>query len=113
VPATPTEKAKHVIQEYYTDVNNRDYHAAYNLLTPDFQKYLKSYDDFAHGYDNTKHDDISFGEAGQVSPGNVDVVTTIRALEAKPQGDVTTTYHLRYRVVLLNGAWKIQGGVVM
>lgn len=111
--ATPTEAAKQVIQEYYTDVNKRDYHSAYNLLTPGFQTYLGSYDSFARGYDNTKHNDISFGTAKQVSPGNVDVVTTIHALETKPQGDVTSTYRLKYSVVRFNGFWKIQSGVVV
>jgi hypothetical protein len=113
VPATSTEQAKQVIQEYYTDVNNRDYQSAYNLLTPGFQSYLGSYNSFARGYQNTKHDDISFGTARQVSPGNVDVVTTIRALEARSQGDVTSTYRLKYRVVRLNGSWKIESGVVV
>ncbi|MBA2679737.1 MAG: protein kinase [Ktedonobacteraceae bacterium] len=112
-PLTPTGRAKQVIQEYYADVNNRDYKSAYDLLTPGFQSSLGSYDSFVRGYQNTKHDDISFGAARQVSSGNVDVVTTLRALEARPQGDVTTTYHLRYRVVYLNGSWKIQSGVVV
>ena len=112
-PATPTAEAEQVIQEYYTDVNNRDYRSAYALLAPGFQSYLGSYDRFAQGYSNTKHDDISLGTARQVSPGNVDVVTTVHALEARPQGDVTTTYHLRYKVVRLNGLWKIQSGVVV
>ena len=113
LPVTPTTQAEQVIQDYYADVNNRDYRAAYNLLTPGFQSYLGSYDRFAQGYSNTKRDDISFGIARQPSVGNVDVVTTIRALEARPQGDVTTTYRLKYRVVRLNGSWKIQSGLVV
>ena len=112
IPATPVEQAKQVIQEYHADVNKRDYKSAYSLLTPSFQNSL-GYDSFVRGYTYTKHDDISFETAQQISPGNVDVVATLRALETKAQGDVTTTYHLRYRVVRLNGAWKIQSGVMI
>ena len=110
---TPTAEAEQVIQQYYTDINNRDYRAAYALLTPGFQSYLGSYNRFAAGYANTKHDDISFGTARQPSAGNVDVVTTIRALEAGSQGDVTSTYRFRYRIVRLNGVWKIQSGIAV
>ncbi len=112
-PATPTGEAEQVIQQYYTDINNRDYRAAYNLLTPGFQSYLGSYDHFASGYANTKRDDISFGTARQLSAGNVDVVTNIRALETRSQGDVTSSYRFRYRVVRLNGSWKIQSGIAV
>ena len=111
---TPTAEAKQVIQQYYSDINNRDYRAAYDLLTPGFQSYLGSYNRFANGYANTKHDDISFGTARQLSAGDVDVVTTIRALEAGSQGDVTSTYRFRYKVVhQSDGSWKIQSGIAV
>jgi serine/threonine-protein kinase len=111
-----TEAAKQVLREYYTDVNERNYAAAYNRLTPQFQRYL-GYNSFVSGYANTKHDDISFDRAREVSTSNVYVVTTIRALETKPQGDVINTYHIAYTIVYIDasngqrGAWKIQGGV--
>jgi len=115
-PPASVSEAEHVIQEYYEDINEHNYRAAFNLLTPEFQRYL-GYSKFVSGYANTKHDDISFGEAREVSDGNVSVVTAIRALEARPQGDVTTPYHITYTVVRTHGdnanrgTWKIQGGV--
>ncbi|GAC1366095.1 MAG: hypothetical protein NVS2B12_27590 [Ktedonobacteraceae bacterium] len=110
-PATPIVAAEQVIQEYYNDVNKHDYKAAYSLLTPEFQSYL-NYDSFVQGYGNTRHDDISFGNAVQLSINNVEVPTTISALENRPQGSVTSTYHIRYRVVHRSNGWKIMSGVV-
>ncbi len=110
VHSTPMTEAEQVIQAYYTDINERNYQAAFNLLTPKFQSYL-GYNNFVNGYANTKHDDINFERATQVSISEVNVVITIHALETRAQGNVIATYHISYIVVRIGGAWKIQGGV--
>jgi len=66
---TPEQEAQAVITQYYTDINNKNYRAAYNL----WANYPQSYETFAQGFAHTRHDDIGFGNSAQQGDGTVRV----------------------------------------
>ncbi len=107
---SPTQQARAVVQQYYDDINKQDYHAAYNLWGTDPQNPPPTYDQFASGYANTQHDDISFGTITPNANGTVTVDLTIVAMETTSTGTVKSTYQGSYVVGQQNGAWKLLKG---
>lgn len=107
IPAlTPEQEAQAVIIQYYTNINNKDYHAAYNL----WANYPLSYDSFAQGFAHTQHDDIGFGKSVQQNDGTVRVPVTITATSDAPSG--TGTQQNQYQGYYIvgrqpSGSWKI------
>ena len=101
---TPEVQAKAVVTEFYSDINNWNYQAAYNLLNGG------NYCNFVNGYAHTLHDDISFGNITRNPDGTVTVELTIQASEKLPWETATTTYQGYETVEQLNGSWKIRGG---
>ena len=106
----PAQQARALLQRYYDDINQQNYHDAYNLWAPNPQHPRPSYDQFASGYANTKHDDIAFDSIALGPRGNVQVVLTIYATEITPSGTAQHVYQGTYLVGPQNGTWKILRG---
>ena len=107
---SPSQQAQALVQQYYDDINKRDYQDAYNLWGTDPQHPTPPYDQFASGYAHTQHDDISFGAITPNAGGTVTVDVTIVATETTSSGTVKSTYQGYYIVGQQNGAWKLLKG---
>ena len=106
-PITPADHARAIVEQYYNDINNKNYHEAYYLWVRD--GHGQTYASFVHGYAHTVHDDLTIHSI--VANGiTVKVFMTIVATESR--GNVTSqhTYNGYYLVEQVNGAWKIVGG---
>jgi hypothetical protein len=108
---TPAQQAQLVVQQYYDDINNRNYQAAYSLLGTADQG-TQPYGKFSSGYAHTRHDIITFNSIAPQNDGTVVVTITIQATEDATSGTGTqlNTYHVSYVVGQENGAWKILSG---
>ena len=104
---SPSQQARALVQQYYDDINMRDYHAAYNLWGRDPQHPPPTYDQFASGYANTQHDDITFGTITPNADGTVTVDLTIVATETTSAGTQMSTFQGSYIVGRQDGAWKL------
>ncbi len=110
--ATPTveqtQQAQATIQQYYININNQNYQAAYNLWVsnPD------NYDNFKQGFAHTHHDTITLGNAIAQTDGTIQVYLTVQATEdATPTGTQISTYQGYYTVgQQADGSWKIING---
>ena len=106
-----SQQAQSVITQYYNDINQQDYQAAYNLWAATPQHPLPSYKRFAAGYAHTRHDDITFDKITPLANGTVRVSITINASEENTPGTLTQhTYQGYYLVGQQNGVWKILNG---
>ncbi len=106
--ATPTDQAKAVVQQYYTDVNNKDYQSAYDLWKwgtsgPTLER-------FERGYANTVRDDLTINDATQLNDGTVKVSMTIVATEKVGKKTRPRTYSGYYILGQDSGTWKIFRG---
>ena len=106
-PVTPADHARAIVEQYYNDINNKNYHEAYYLWVRD--GHGQTYASFVHGYAHTVHDDLTIHSI--VASGNTEkVFMTIVATESR--GNVTSqhTYNGYYLVEQVNSVWKIVGG---
>ncbi len=108
---TTADHAHTVIQQYYADINNKDYQSAYNLWGSDFQNSY-SYDKFAAGYAHTMHDDVTINSLTTNADGTVTTRITLVALEDTVNGQVTSTYQGTYIIGQENGTWKFLSGTL-
>jgi hypothetical protein len=108
-PPSPKEQATALIKQFYADINQKDYQAAYKLTKDGFQQSLHN---FADGFKYTQHDDISFESVEELPDQTIRVVITIKATEK----DLTTgrriinNYRNEYRVGEVQGIYKIVKG---
>ena len=109
-PAGPIEQAKGVVQQYYTNVNNKNYQDAYNLWKWDAN--APSFTTFENGYANTEHDALTISNATRLGDGTVKVALTIVATERVTGGTQQHTYTGYYIVGQDAGTWKILRGVL-
>ena len=110
-PPTPSQQAQVVLQQFYDNLNKRDYQSAYNLLGQKFQQ-GQSFSNFAGGYAHTQHDAITFDSITPLTDGTVRVAMTINATEdaASGTGVQHSVYKGSYIVGKENGTWKILSG---
>jgi len=109
-PASPVEQARGVVQQYYDDINNKNYQDAYGLWKWDAN--APSFATFQNGYVNTEHDALTIRNVTQQGDGTVKVVLTILATERINGGTQQHTYAGYYIVGQDAGTWKILRGVL-
>jgi hypothetical protein len=107
-PASPSDQAQIIIQQFYEDINNKDYQPAYSLLRDGWSE---PYSKFVSGYKETEHVDITFEEIEEQPPFDTVVVDiTINASEDHPDGKQIHTYSGFYIIGKENGTYKILDG---
>ncbi len=109
-PASPIEQAKGLVQQYYDDINNKNYQDAYGLWK--WGANAPSITAFENGYANTEHDALTITDATQQSDGTVKVSLTIVATERINGGTQQHTYTGYYIVGKDAGTWKILHGIL-
>ena len=102
------EQAQVLVQQYYADLNNRNYQAAYQMWQ---QKTTSTFCGFLDGYQSTEQDTI-VTQVGQVNGDKIDVPITIVATEALPAGRVMSTYKGYEELQQVDGSLKITGGSI-
>jgi hypothetical protein len=105
---SPSGMARSTIQQYYDAVNKKDYRTAYNLWQNNATGRGQPYDQFAAGYENTLHDDITFNNIIVQRDNTVNVNITIQATER----DGKETFIASYVVGNVGGSWKILSGYI-
>jgi hypothetical protein len=101
------QQAQTLIQQYYTDINNKDYQDAYNLWKYDPNR--QTYAAFSQGFSHTQHDDITIDNVTTLSDGTAKVSVTLTATEdvSSGAGTQTSVYKGYYIVGPENGVLKI------
>lgn len=117
VTPSPTEaaltgpNAQALINQFYTDINSKNYDDAYNLLSTNYQK-GQSREDFKAGYQTTVSDSWIFGGTQTLSDGSIQVNITLTAIDNKNGTNVTTVYTGYYIVIKETGQLRIDKGIL-
>jgi hypothetical protein len=108
--ATPVlltpDTASALIQEYYADINARNFDAAYDLYSTSYQQ-AHSRQSFVTGFQTFVQDTLTIQGAQTLADGTVEVDITLMAIDNKNGTQVTTNYAGYYIVIIENGALRI------
>ncbi|GCE12202.1 serine/threonine-protein kinase [Tengunoibacter tsumagoiensis] len=90
VPSTPaeTEQAKKVVQRYYKNLNQKDYQAAFELLSPQFQQSIHGLAHFTKGYQDIRQQTLTFKESQLQANGTIVVVVSLSVEAANKQRNI-------------------------
>lgn len=108
VVLTP-ESATALVNQFYADINARDFDAAYNLLSQSYQQ-KQSRQSFKNGFLTTVQDTLIIQGAQTLADGTVQVNVRLIAIDNKNGSQVTTIYTGYYIVILEKGALRIDRG---
>lgn len=102
------KRAVSLLEQYYADINNKDYSDAYSIWGSAYQKSTSSYQ-FAKGFDNTKSVSININSEGAtiLNDGTVRVPLTITSINISSSGTVSHTYQGYYIVGMENQVWHL------
>jgi hypothetical protein len=102
-----TQQAQTLLQNYYSDINNKDYQDAYAMLGSQLQAAQGSYTSYANGFSNTQQDNLTITNTTQNSDGTVrlDVMLTATMTDGSTQN-----YTGYYIIGPENGSLKILSG---
>jgi hypothetical protein len=107
---TAEQQAQALIQQYYTDINNKNFSAASTLWQESQRPDLAS---FENGFKNTLHDDVAFNNAVAQGDGTVKVSVTVNATEQATDGTRTNNTYTGYYIVgPQNGTWQLLQGIL-
>jgi hypothetical protein len=102
---SPVNQAQAIVQQFYDDLNNKDYQSAYDLTKEEFDT---NYEKFVNDYKNTEHNDITSEDINKdFSTNTIDVSVTIKATEDLPPGKRISYYAFLLTIGQDNGTYKI------
>ena len=103
----PSEKAKAVIQLYYSDINSAEFADAYSQLSAASQL-QQPYPSFMAGYAHTRHDEVIYESILRRDDGTYQVNVTLTATNIDDNGILTNNKFTGYYIVGVdNNALKI------
>ena len=102
------KRAVSLLEQYYADINARDFNDAYNIWGSSYRKSTSSYQ-FAKGFDYTRSVSIAINSKGVtlLNDGTVKVPLTITSINTGGSGTVTHTYQGYYNVGIENEVWHL------
>ena len=101
--------AKALLERYYTAVNERDYQAAYELVTSKWRQ-RQGYPDFAGGYSGTRRDTLTVLAAGPASQGGTAGYVLSVDVVAETTSGRTQHFNGLYFVIVEGDQPKIDSG---
>ncbi|HLI09896.1 MAG TPA: hypothetical protein VKV40_25265 [Ktedonobacteraceae bacterium] len=102
-----TQQAQTLLQNYYSDINNKDYQDAYAMLGSQMQAAQGSYTSYANGYASTQQDNLTITNTTQNSDGTVRLDVTLTATLTDGSTQNYTGYYI---IGPQNGSLKILSG---
>ncbi|GCE25558.1 hypothetical protein KDA_10420 [Dictyobacter alpinus] len=105
---TSSEQAGMLINQFYEDLNQHNYQAAYALCSPGFQKHM-SYEQFVLSYHQFLHSDIVVRQMVEHSRSDVGITLNLQVREQGYPAKVVQYYRWNSSVDRQpDGSWKIE-----
>lgn len=97
-PALTPATATALVQNFYSDVNARNYSDAYALLSNDWH-HQQSLTDFSNGYQNTLNDTLKIESTQTLADGTIQINVQIQAVERQADGSNRTAAYAGFYVI--------------
>jgi hypothetical protein len=107
-----TQRARTLIESYYTHINSHAYREAYQLWKPGANK--QSFVSFKNGFQNTVRDHLTINDIVEQGDGTVKVSVTVDATETTPNAGTRYSTYQGYYIVepQSNGSLEIINGIL-
>ena len=106
-PAVRQDTARNAFISFHTAITNKQLADAYNILSPDYQRFVRGYDNFARGYATTLRSDVV--ELNSIHEDSNSAVLTykLKAVDQVDGGSGAQYFIGKAQLIKINGQWRI------
>ena len=99
--------ARNAFISFHGAITNRQLANAYNILSPHYQKFMRSYDNFARGYETTLRSDIVELNTVREDPNSATYTYKLKAVDREGNGTKTQYFAGKATLIRINGLWRL------
>ena len=106
-PIINQNNPKEVFLNFHKSITNKQMEEAYNILSPDYQRYMKSYDNFANGYTTTLLSDIVELTTLHEDNNTASYAYKLKAVDRDGSGTKTQYFAGKAKLINIVGRWRL------
>lgn len=105
--ANNSTEARNTFISFHKAITDKRLGDAYNILSPDYQKFMRNYDNFARGYATTLRSDIVELNTLHEDSSSASYAYKLKAVDRDGTGTKTQYFAGKVKLIKLNGIWRI------
>ena len=106
-PKVNQNSPKEVFLSFHKAITNKQMEEAYNILSPDYQRFMKSYDNFANGYTTTLLSDIVELTTLHEDNNTATYTYKLKAVDREGSGTKTQYFAGKAKLINIDGRWRL------
>ena len=99
--------ARNAFISFHQSITNRQLQTAFDILSPDYQRFMRSYDNFVRGYDTTLRSDVVELNTIQEDNNSATFAYKLKAVDREGTGQKIQYFVGKAKLVKINGQWRI------
>jgi len=103
-----TINARSAFISFHQAITNKQLRTAFNILSPNYQKFMQSYDHFAGGYTTTLRSDVVDLKVLHEDSNSAMFAYTLKAVDREGNGQKIQYFAGKVKLIKLNGTWRIE-----
>jgi len=101
------DTAREAFISFHGAITNKQIAEAYNILSPQYQKFMRSYDNFARGYTTTLRSDVTDLNTIEEKPNSAILTYKLKAVDREGAGEKVQYFIGKASLIKNNGKWFI------
>ena len=99
--------ARNTFIGFHQAITNKQLRTAFNILSPNYQKFMQSYDHFARGYTTTLRSDVIDLKVLHEDSYSAIYAYTLKAVDRDGNGQIVQYFAGKVKLIRINGNWRI------
>lgn len=99
--------ARNTFIGFHQAITNKQLSTAFSFLSPNYQKFMQSYDHFARGYTTTLRSDVVELKVLHEDNYSATYTYTLKAVDREGNGQKIQYFAGKVKLIKLNGSWRI------
>ena len=100
--------ARNAFIGFHQAITNKQLKTAFTILSPDYQKFMQSYDHFAKGYTTTLRSDVIDLKVLHEDSYSAIYAYTLKAVDRDGNGQKVQYFAGKVKLIRINGDWRIE-----
>lgn len=102
-----TINARNTFISFHQAITNKQLRKAFNILSPEYQRFMQSYDQFARGYTTTLRSDVVDLKVLHEDSYLATYAYTLKAVDREGTGKKVQYFSGKVKLIKVNGNWRI------
>ena len=102
-----TVNARDTFISFHQAITNKQLRTAFDILSPDYQKFMRSYDHFASGYTTTLRSEVTELNTLYEDNYSASYSYTLKAVDREGNGQKVQYFAGKVKLIKLDGIWRI------